>query len=139
MKIAIVGCGNMGMAFARSFIQYDLVKKENLLLIEKSPERSEILKKSKEGVVVDTINDTLSTYDLVILSVKPQDFSAVANELKGFLNPEQVVLSIMAGITMARIQSELSHKLVVRAMPNTPAMLGQGITGFPNYSKLKTL
>ena len=59
MKIAIVGCGNMGMAFARSFIQYDLVKKENLLLIEKSPERSEILKKSKEGVVVDTVNDIL--------------------------------------------------------------------------------
>jgi pyrroline-5-carboxylate reductase len=130
MKIAIVGCGNMGMAFARSFIQYDLVKKENLLLIEKSPERSEILKKSKEGVVVDTINDTLSTYDLVILSVKPQDFSIVATEIKSFLNPEQVVLSIMAGITLSRIQSELSHKMVVRAMPNTPAMLGQGITGF---------
>jgi pyrroline-5-carboxylate reductase len=130
MKIAIVGCGNMGMAFARSFIQYDLVKKENLLLIEKSPERSEILKKSKEGVVVDTINDTLSTYDLVILSVKPQDFSIVATEIKSFLNPEQVVLSIMAGITLSRIQSELSHKMVVRAMPNTPAMLGQGITCF---------
>ncbi len=130
MKIAIVGCGNMGMAFARSFIQYDLVKKENLLLIEKSPERSEILKKSKEGVVVDTINDSLSGYDLVILSVKPQDFSVVAAELKAFLNPEQVVLSIMAGITMSRIQTELDHKLVVRAMPNTPAMLGQGITGF---------
>ena len=130
MKIAIVGCGNMGMAFARSFIQYDLVKKDNLLLIEKSPERSEILKKTKEGIVVDTINETVGDYDLVILSVKPQDFSAVAIELKQFLKPEQVVLSIMAGITMARIQTELDHKLMVRAMPNTPAMLGQGITGF---------
>ncbi len=47
MKIAIVGCGNMGMAFARSFIQYNLVKKEELLLIEKSKERSETLKASK--------------------------------------------------------------------------------------------
>lgn len=130
MKIAIIGCGNMGMAFARSFIQYDLVKKENLLLIEKSLDRSEILKKLKEGVVVDTINESLGAYDLVILSVKPQDFNVVSTELKDFLKEDQIVLSIMAGITMSRIQKELNHKLVVRAMPNTPAMLGQGITGF---------
>ena len=72
MKIAIVGCGNMGMAFARSFIQYDLVKKTDLLLIEKSQERSESLKEAKEGVVVSIINDQISNYDLVILSVKPK-------------------------------------------------------------------
>ncbi len=130
MKVAIVGCGNMGMAFARSFVQYDLVKKENLLLIEKSRERSEQLRAEKEGIVVDTINDTLGSYDLVILSVKPQDFKSVSPELKEFLNSEQVVLSIMAGIPISRIQEDLDHKSVVRAMPNTPAMLGQGITGY---------
>ncbi|ADQ17425.1 pyrroline-5-carboxylate reductase [Leadbetterella byssophila DSM 17132] len=130
MKIAIVGCGNMGMAFARSFVQYDLVKKEDLLLIEKSKERSEVLKKEKEGVVVDTIGLNLGEVDLVILSVKPQDFSSVAPDLKQYLKDSQVVLSIMAGIPMARIQDELEHQWVVRAMPNTPAMLGQGITGY---------
>jgi pyrroline-5-carboxylate reductase len=130
MKIAIVGCGNMGMAFARSFVQYDLVKRENLLLIEKSKERSEQLRTEKEGVVVDTIGEALSGYDLVILSIKPQDFSSVAAELKHYLKPEQIVLSIMAGIPMSRIENELNHKAIVRAMPNTPAMLGQGITGY---------
>lgn len=130
MKIAIVGCGNMGMAFARSFVQYDLVKKEDLLLIEKSKERSEILKAEKEGVVVDTINSALGDYDLVILSVKPQDFLSVAGELKNVLKHDQLVLSIMAGIPMSKIQAELNHQSVVRAMPNTPAMLGQGITGY---------
>jgi pyrroline-5-carboxylate reductase len=130
MKIAIVGCGNMGMAFARSFIQYDLVKRTDLLLIEKSQERSETLKEGKEGVVVSIINEQISNYDLVILSVKPQDFSSISSELKNYLKEEQVVLSIMAGITIQRIQAEMNHKLVVRAMPNTPAMLGMGITGF---------
>lgn len=130
MKIAIVGCGNMGMAFARSFIKYDLVKKEDLLLIEKSKERSEILKKEKEGVVVDTISDAIKDYELVILSVKPQDFSVVAKELSQVINENHIVLSIMAGIPIERIQKELNHKFVVRAMPNTPAMLGQGITGY---------
>ncbi|WP_367913512.1 pyrroline-5-carboxylate reductase [Leadbetterella sp. DM7] len=130
MKIAIVGCGNMGMAFARSFVQYDLVKKEDLLLIEKSRERSEVLRSQKEGVVVDTIGEAVGGNDLVILSVKPQDFAAVAAELRSFLQPEQVVLSIMAGIPLAKIQAALNHSQVVRAMPNTPAMLGQGITGY---------
>lgn len=130
MKIAIVGCGNMGMAFARSFIQYDLVKKQDLLLIEKSNERCEALREAKEGVVVSTIGSQIGDYDLVILSVKPQDFSSIATELKKVVQHSQVVLSIMAGITIERIQSELNHQLVVRAMPNTPAMLGMGITGF---------
>ncbi|MFB0946725.1 MAG: NAD(P)-binding domain-containing protein, partial [Spirosomataceae bacterium] len=77
MKVAIAGCGNMGMAFARSFIQYDLVKKENLLLIEKSTERCETLRKAREGLVISTINEQVANYDLIILSVKPQDFPSI--------------------------------------------------------------
>jgi pyrroline-5-carboxylate reductase len=130
MKIAILGCGNMGLAFARSFIQYDLIKKENLLLIEKNEERCQLLTKLKEGVVVNTINEKVSDAELVILAVKPQDFENLASDLKGKLNENQVILSIMAGIPIARIQLLTRHKTVVRAMPNTPAMLGMGITGF---------
>jgi pyrroline-5-carboxylate reductase len=130
MKIAIIGCGNMGMAFAKSFLQYNLVKSDDLLLIEKSPERSAILKTERTGVVVDTIGARVSAVDLVILSVKPQDFASVYDELKAVLQPRQVILSIMAGIPMAQIQEKLNHQLVIRAMPNTPAMLGMGITGF---------
>lgn len=120
----------MGMAFARSFIQFDLVKKENLLLIEKNEARCALLQTAKEGVVVQTVNEQLGEADLVILSVKPQDFSVVAAEVKAFLKSDQVVLSIMAGIPIQRIQSELGHMAVVRAMPNTPAMIGMGITGY---------
>ena len=130
MKIAIVGCGNMGMAFAKSFLQYDLVKKDDLLLIEKSADRSEALKAEKTGIVVDTIGPRVADYNLIILSVKPQDFASVQDELRAVIHPDQVVLSIMAGISMDQIQERLDHKLVIRAMPNTPAMLGMGITGF---------
>ena len=130
MKIAIVGCGNMGMAFAKSFVQYDLVKQDNLLLIEKSADRSEALRQEKAGVVVDTIGTRIGEADLIILSVKPQDFNSVYESLRVVIQPTQVVLSIMAGIPIAQIQEKLGHPLVVRAMPNTPAMLGMGITGF---------
>lgn len=130
MKIAIVGCGNMGMAFAKSFIQYDLVKREDLLLIEKSIERGEALRAEKAGLVIDTIGPKVAEYDLIILSVKPQDFPSVQEELKAVIAPNQLILSIMAGIPIAKIQAGLAHPLVVRAMPNSPAMIGMGMTGF---------
>jgi pyrroline-5-carboxylate reductase len=130
MKIAIIGCGNMGMAFARSFIKYDLVQKSDLLLVEKSQDRCDSLRLTKEGIVINTISEEIAQYDLLILAVKPQDFSVLCSELKSVINEKQIILSIMAGIPIKRIQDELSHHAVVRAMPNTPAMLGMGITGF---------
>ena len=136
MKIAIVGCGNMGMAFAKSFLQYDLVKKENLLLIEKSADRAETLRTENTGVVIETISKHIGEYDIVILSVKPQDFATVQDALREVLQPQQVILSIMAGIPIANIQEKLDHRLVIRAMPNTPAMLGMGITGFSAAKEL---
>ena len=136
MKIAIVGCGNMGMAFAKSFLKYDLVKKENLFLIEKSTYRADVLREEKSGVVVDAINAQITDCDIVILSVKPQDFASVQAGLRAFLQPQQVVLSIMAGIPIATIQERLNHQLVIRAMPNTPAMIGMGITGFSAAKEL---
>lgn len=120
----------MGLAFARSFVQYDLVKREDLLLIEKNEDRCQDLRLLKEGVVINTINADIEAYDLIILAVKPQDFPFMATELNGKLKSDQVVLSIMAGIPIRKIQECLNHRAVVRAMPNTPAMLGQGITGF---------
>lgn len=120
----------MGMAFAKSFLQYDLVRKTDLLLIEKSAERGETLKAEQTGVVVDTIGPRIGEVDLVILSVKPQDFPSVHAELRSVIQPTQLVLSIMAGISIQKIQEVLAHPLVIRAMPNTPALLGMGMTAF---------
>ncbi|MPR33728.1 pyrroline-5-carboxylate reductase [Salmonirosea aquatica] len=130
MKIAIIGCGNMGMAFARAFLKFDLVKKEDFLLVEKSPERMESLRGFQPGVLTGIIDPKIGDYDLVILSVKPQDYLLVAESLQQVIRPEQIVFSIMAGIAIQTIQGTLNHRAVVRAMPNTPAMLGMGITAY---------
>ena len=130
MKVAIIGAGNMGMAFAKSFIQYELVKKENLFLIEKNAERAKALRQENAGAVIDTINAKIGEYDLIILSVKPQDFASLQDELRNVIQPNQLILSIMAGISIEKIKSSLNHKLIVRAMPNTPALLGMGMTAF---------
>ncbi|GAA4439246.1 pyrroline-5-carboxylate reductase [Ravibacter arvi] len=131
MKIAIVGCGNMGMAFANAFLKYDLVKTSDFLLVEKSPDRMAGLRENfRPGVLTGVIDTQVGDYDLVILSVKPQDFNTVGAALKEVLKENQIVLSIMAGIGIERIQTTLAHTRIVRAMPNTPAMLGMGITAY---------
>lgn len=134
MKISIVGCGNMGQAYARSFRKYGLVEQEDLLLILRSEGRRAQLEAL--GRVSLAVDAAISQSDLVIIGVKPQDFGTVAPALAAVLRPEQVVLSIMAGITIGRLQSELRHQTVVRAMPNSPAQIGMGITAYATGTEL---
>ncbi len=81
------------------------------------------------GVRVTPENgDAVAGADLIVLAVKPQDAQTVCRALAPALQPNQVALSIMAGITLAQLRNWLSHEAIVRAMPNTPARIGQGIT-----------
>jgi pyrroline-5-carboxylate reductase len=74
--------------------------------------------------------DLSANPDAIVLAVKPQQFTEAAQSLKGLLSPNTVVISIMAGIPIARIAAALGgHSAIVRTMPNTPARIGQGITG----------
>lgn len=67
---------------------------------------------------------------VLIVCVKPQQFPDVVPELKAALNRSQTVVSIMAGIKTAQIHSALEHDVIVRAMPNTPARIGNGATAW---------
>jgi len=136
MKIAILGCGNMGLAYARSFMKYNLVTRDNLLLIEKSPQRAEQLAGMNIGKIAGAITQEICEYDVIILSVKPQDFSAAEESLAGFITDKNLVLSIMAGKKIAYISDVLKHNNIVRAMPNSPAQLGMGITAYTASDKV---
>jgi pyrroline-5-carboxylate reductase len=130
MKIAIIGGGNMGITYARAFVQSNIVKREDLLIVEKHDEKREELKKEGVAVLQNEITKDIAAYDILIMAVKPQDFKAVVPELNKYLQKNQVIISIMAGIKISTIQKGLNHQNVVRAMPNTPAQLGFGITAF---------
>lgn len=128
MRITLIGCGNMGMIYAGAFLKYDIVKKENLLLVEKNAQRAAELMEMRSGLVVLANDERVAESDLILLAVKPQDFRELANLLKPVLRPGCVVLSIMAGVTLSTLEMALNHKNLVRAMPNAPAGLGMGVT-----------
>lgn len=131
MKIAVIGAGNMGLSFSKSFLKYELIKPQNLHLITRSQIKKEIIKSVFPDSEISSFNEVKELEaDLIIIAVKPQDFAFVVENLTFKISGKSLVLSIMAGISIEKIQKFLKHKFVVRAMPNSPTLLGMGITGY---------
>jgi pyrroline-5-carboxylate reductase len=136
MKVTIIGCGNMGLVYARAFLRYNIVNAENLLLAEKNETRRDELQQMKIGNVVVTTDKAILNSDLIILAVKPQDFTELAPKIKSLIPEKATVVSIMAGITLSRLATELEHQFVIRAMPNSPVEVGMGMTGFSAHASV---
>ncbi len=136
MNILIIGGGNMGRTYARSFIRAHIAPPEQLSLLEKSPEKALALKAEGIGRVFSRAEDCLSRADLIILAVKPQDSLPLFQSLRPLLDGGQVLLSIMAGISIATIQEQLGVEKVIRAMPNLPAQIGRGMTVFTSSDEV---
>lgn len=130
MKVAIVGCGNMGTAYAKSMLQAGLLTAKDLLLYKNNPEKAALLAKEDIGQVLLEVGEELSTADVVIIGVKPQMFKEVAQKINAFVTDKQVIVSIMAGVKIENIAKALKQNAVVRAMPNTPCQIGLGVTGY---------
>lgn len=135
-KIAIIGCGNMGLIYANSFLKYKITSKENLLLVEKNSARQLSLSAMNIGKVVTASDKLISDCEIIILAVKPQDFKELAESLKQVVNPNCVLLSIMAGTEISFIQSALNHNYIVRAMSNLPVEISMGMTAFCSSSEI---
>jgi len=136
MKILIVGGGNMGLTFAKSFINSKIVDHRNMLILEKSLKKAEELKKLELGTVFGEPDDYIEDSDLIILAVKPQDIQLLFKTVKPFISQQQVVLSIMAGVKMETIQEGLGLKKVVRVMPNLPSQIGSGMSVFSSSEEV---
>lgn len=130
MKILIIGGGNMGLTYAQSFLRSHIASKEDMMILEKSPEKAEQIAKKDIGTVYGDPKDCLNSADIIILAVKPQDSAKLFASLASMIDPQQVFLSIMAGVKMETIANALGASKVIRAMPNLPAQIGMGMTAF---------
>lgn len=130
MKILIIGGGNMGRTYARSFLRGHITTSDKLFILEKSTDRSDALSKESIGTIFDDPATCMPGADLIILAVKPQDCRLLFEQIKPFVDPQQVILSIMAGVKMENIAAALGNQKIIRAMPNLPAQIGMGMTVF---------
>src|SRR6266850_1092880 len=141
-SLSFIGCGVMAEAIIGGLLRRELVTSTQIIGSHPRPARREELQ-TKYGIVVVENNaqaakpapttadvGSAEKSSIVILAVKPQRLNTIFNDPRGHLHDEQLVLSIVAGAKRETRASELGHPPIVRAMPNTPAQTGQGITAW---------
>ena len=128
MRIAFIGAGNM----ASSLIGGLLAKGLDAAQIRASDPGAETRARvsAEHGIELFADNaQAVQDADVIVIAVKPQVMKAVCQDLRAHLEPHQLLISIAAGITCTSLQNWLGNQPLVRCMPNTPALLGKGVSG----------
>ena len=129
-RLAFIGGGAMAEAMIRGLFDKHLVPPSHVLVTGPRRERrAELAKRFGVKALASNIEAARAAH-VVVVSVKPQVLPTVLRELHGQLTAEQLVISIVAGAPLAVLRDGLDHAEIVRAMPNTPAQIGMGITAW---------
>lgn len=129
-KIAFLGAGNMGEAMIRGLLKAGLSAPSDISAFD--PRLGHLLALKQELGINDAPDapTAASHADIVVLAVKPQTFPELLGLLKNRLKNRPLFISIAAGITLSKIKASLGEVPLIRVMPNTPALLGQGASAF---------
>ena len=140
MNIAFIGGGNMGEAMLAAILDKGLSRPQAISVSDTSEARRQYLEQKYGVAVMSSNQQAVDKGDVVVLAIKPQNLVEVMAELNGQLTQKQLVLSIIAGARIDTLCLGLSHNCVVRAMPNTPAQIGEGMsvwTANPGVTELQ--
>jgi len=127
--IGFIGGGNMAEALIKGMIQSSMFKVQHEIHVsEPSESRRVYLQKTYEVKTSSSNGEVASSCDIIILAVKPQTMDAVLDEIADAVNDTKTVVSIAAGITLSYLQSRLKTGKIIRVMPNTPALIQEGMS-----------
>jgi pyrroline-5-carboxylate reductase len=127
-KIGIIGAGNMGRALAMGLLKSKVVTKSDLVASDVDVDAAQAFEKVVGVRTVQSNAEVVGFATVLVLAVKPQVMDGVLEDLAKTVKPQQLVMSIAAGISLARLEKFLTQSPLVRIMPNTPALVGMGIS-----------
>lgn len=131
MRLGFIGCGNMARAIIKGIVTKGVVDPEEILGSNTTPERA---KETRDKLGIETTTDIAQVAgrsDIVFLCVKPQQYESVIAQIKDHLHERQIFVSIAPGKTLAWLSKQIARPVkIVRIMPNTPALVGEGMTTF---------
>lgn len=127
INMAIIGGGVMGEAILSSVITQKVASPEDIMVSDTESARLDILRQKYAVRVLKDNCTAVREADVIILAVKPQSLDEVMADLAGQLN-QQLLLSIVAGVSLSVLCQGFSHRQVTRAMPNAAAQIGEGIS-----------
>jgi len=128
ISVGFIGSGNLANAIIKGMISEGYIKSENIYIFDLDPQKTAAL--SKYGVrICDRPDCLVNQCNYIFLTVKPQVYKTVLGDIKKHLDNSKIMVSVAAGMSIASIQSMAGFDCkVIRTMPNTPALLGQGAT-----------
>jgi pyrroline-5-carboxylate reductase len=127
-SVAIIGVGAMGEALFSGLRRAGWAADELSLCVRREDRAADLARRSKSPVSLEA-REAIESRQVVVVAVKPRDVGVVIDGLAMGLSPGQMLLSLAAGITTSTYEERLGEIPVVRAMPNTPALVGEGVTG----------
>ena len=126
--IGFIGAGNMAEAMIKGILRRELVPPQSIFAADPREDRLAYLAE-KYGIRTSTDNHQVTqAAKILVLSIKPQVLPKVMKRIRGEVQPDALVLSIIAGARISVITAGLEHQAMVRAMPNTPGQFGEGMT-----------
>ncbi len=128
--IGFIGSGNMAEALIKGVIDGNVCQPANILISDIRPERRAELAERYKITAVESNAALAEAAAVVVLSVKPQNISTVLRDIKSAVQENALVISIAAGVPVGDISAWLENVEIVRVMPNTPALIGQGISAY---------
>jgi len=137
--IGFIGGGNMAEALIKGVIAAKVYPPENIIVSDIRPERLELLKNEYKVRTTADNAELARSVDVLVLSVKPQNMSGALESIKGSVDADTLVVSIAAGIKTKMIASALGNVGVVRVMPNTPALIGEGAAALYATNRAKPM
>lgn len=129
--IGFIGAGQMARALARGFVAAELLKGNKILACDPVSTAGEAFAADVPGAKLLASNAAVvERSEVLFLAVKPQNMPAVMAELAGKATKDKLFISIAAGVTLGKLCDGLKSQRVVRVMPNTPALVGQGASAY---------
>ena len=139
LTYGFIGCGNMGGAIIKGMLQSDFATKEHILASTSLPEHIDMRSQALGIPVICDNERIMNTADVIILAIKPYQFESVLRPICRLARPEQLIISLAAGVSISYMETEFfpNHKLL-RAMPNTPVQVLEGMTSLSANAHVTT-
>ena len=130
-RIGLIGAGQMATALACGWIRTGLLRAENLLASDPSEEARKRFTQATQAPTAASNLLVLQQTQVIVLAIKPQQAGGVLEEMRGKVKAHQLVLSVVAGLRVEKLQQALgSGTRIVRVMPNTPCLVGSGVSAY---------
>ncbi len=126
-RIAFIGVGQMAEALIRGILNIGLRRPEQIVVADIRPERLQEVSRTFDVVAAESNAEAVQVGEIVIVAVKPQDIADALDSIAPVVEERHLLISIAAGVTLETIEASFKHGVpCVRAMPNTPALVGAG-------------